>query len=732
MLNEIIYTRCGTGRDLLKKGAAVPNQGYKCHSCSEAIFSDGSVLDFQFLRTVAGIPHPFSEPGFVDDAYLYYVPEKGKPLFQNFHPIPDSKGRAGNFISQIFVGDLGFYPCEAFGSRDWDAKLKSEDYYYGFREDAPPWLIQRKTPLAPGKINFEAAGRFISQGRSEILKAAVWFLFKQYALPPEDRKYLIIKDTTENIELWIAAIEYAFPPETACTIPFATRMTEAAATGGTRGNRYFIGANGLSAASTEENPEKRLKAMIVGIDVRDQAVTTLRVLPAYPYCLLDGMQKTVLFEADDTIGESYFSLITTFSESHKRFIAFLSDIPGLKVSQDIISLYHAYRYLYLTDDKSWTCAELVRCLELFLNYKNLPAGEAPVKKAVSHIDIMLQQDEANGYRLFNVLRKLKAAAEGDLCAAALKVFQNKLISDGPGLKQSLELIKTQPFAQEAFSKLTSDESVGKYQELIARCNSAQGDRILETYREALKFMNQKMSGNGIKLITGLLEQGIRTNDREGAAKIIRNFIHSNGDLADIVFPLAVKYRDDPQKSDLLWERISVIYTADISEKEFALFCRFVKEQGFTAQIENLLCDRIKQGGDIAWLYRIFSETYPPPVPYPGGEKFFREIAEAVEDISGISLILDQLNGAGLDERVLVSLYDEIDEHRPVIIKPNSLEDKIGRKILLTRPKKANCTHSRCGILLSNIFSYSRQPEKIKGIIVEAYKHGQISAGKNFA
>jgi hypothetical protein len=61
-----------------------------------------------------------------------------------------------------------------------------------------------------------------------------------------------------------------------------------------------------------------------------------------------------------------------------------------------------------------------------------------------------------------------------------------------------------------------------------------------------------------------------------------------------------------------------------------------------------------------------------------------------------------------------------------------LEDKIERKILVNCPKKANCTHSRRGILLSNIVRYSRQPEKIKDIIGDVYKHGQILVGKNFS
>jgi hypothetical protein len=732
MLNEIIYTRCGTGRDILKKGAVLVNEGYKCHSCSEALFSDGSVLDFQFLRTIAGISHPFSEPDFVDDAYLYYVPEKGKPLFQNFHPIPNSKGRAGNFISQIFAGDPGAYPCEAFGSKDWDAKSLKEDYYYGFRENAPPYLPQRRVPLLPGEINFEAAGRFIAQGRGELLKAAVWFLFNQYALPPEERKYLIVKDKTENIELWIAAIEYAFSPQIACTISFATRMAEAVSTGGAKGNRYFIGANGLSVALSEENPEKRLKAMIVGIDLKDPAVNTLRVLPAYPYCLLDGIQRTVSFNADNSINEYYYDLITGFNDNHKEFTTFLSSIPGMKVSKDIIKLCDAFRYLYLIPYASWSCAELIGHLELLMNYRNITADETPVKKIVSHIGSMLQKDEVNGYRLFDILRKLRVVNEPELCTAALKVFLYNLCIGSPGIKQSLEHIKKQPFAPDAFFELVSDESVGKYQELIAQSDRAQAERILEIYGEALKFINQKMGAGGIRLIGDFLERSIKTNDREAAAKTIRNFIHNNGSVVDIILPLAGKYKNDREKSELIWQCTTDIYAADLSRKDFDALCVSMLEQGFLAQIENLLCGKMKKGEDKELLFKIFRNTYKAPIPYPAGERFFREIIGEADNVSMFSKIIDQLDETGLDERVLVSLYDVLDKKLSPLVKPDSLEDKLERKLLAHCPEKADCSHSKCGILLSNIVRYSKQPEKIEEIIRTNFEKGEIFAGKNFA
>jgi hypothetical protein len=88
MLNELIYTRCGTGRDILKNGTPQTGEGFKVHSCSEALLKDEA--DFSFIRNIAAVSHPFKEPDFMEDAYLYYVPEKGSPCsrISTLSPIP--------------------------------------------------------------------------------------------------------------------------------------------------------------------------------------------------------------------------------------------------------------------------------------------------------------------------------------------------------------------------------------------------------------------------------------------------------------------------------------------------------------------------------------------------------------------------------------------------------------------------------------------------------------------
>lgn len=45
---------------------------------------------------------------------------------------------------------------------------------------------------------------------------AIAFIISQYSLPPEERKFLVIKDENSKlIEFWVAAIESAFSPRMA-------------------------------------------------------------------------------------------------------------------------------------------------------------------------------------------------------------------------------------------------------------------------------------------------------------------------------------------------------------------------------------------------------------------------------------------------------------------------------------------------------------------------------------
>ena len=87
MYNELIYTRCGEGIDILRGRNPIKNSGFKVYSCSTEVTENGCA-DLPFLNAVAQSKEPYADPSFMDDAYLYLTPDLGGKFLLNFHPIP--------------------------------------------------------------------------------------------------------------------------------------------------------------------------------------------------------------------------------------------------------------------------------------------------------------------------------------------------------------------------------------------------------------------------------------------------------------------------------------------------------------------------------------------------------------------------------------------------------------------------------------------------------------------
>ena len=350
MFSELIYTRCRQGIDL-KTGKVIMADGFKVYTCSESLLDGEKETDTALLFHVAQGKQSYSDPTFMDNAYLYVTPDRGDPIFVEFHPIIFDKNRTGeysqrpgNFINHLLVGDIvNFYPHELFGDTTiWNAKTLGEAYYY---ENEPTNLPVRDDIVDPiGQIDFVELRAFIHDGRREALKAAVSFLISQYTLTPEERRFLVIRDeSSSNIELWIAAIQYAFSPRIACSIPFATRLDKFTTT-----NRYMVNLIGdYQSQINLQDPNKKLryKAMIVGVDERDRANVALSRPQANSiFVLLDGKEKKAMFDADTS--NKYYDFITNFDESHQVFCRQFLQMFGLNSpSAEVFQILDVYQQL---------------------------------------------------------------------------------------------------------------------------------------------------------------------------------------------------------------------------------------------------------------------------------------------------------------------------------------------------------------------------------------------------
>lgn len=320
MYYDLIYTRCRYGVDILHSGQPIRNDGFKIYACSSILYKS-SLVDLLLVMNSLQKKQSLHVPDFMDDAYLYTVPDIGLKFLNVFHPVPydlsvtgDFSKTPGMYLNHAIVGDFEeIYPFETFHDRTvWTAQENNEAYYY---EQEPSDLSPRElVPVSGGRYSFSDIGTFIREGRQELLKKAVAFLIEQFRLPPNQRKYLIIKDeSSENIEMWIAAVELAFSPKIASNLSFATRMDKFAST-----NIYYVDDAGLFSQQQQnsEGTHTRLRAMIVGVVSKDKS-NTVRTANNSSYVVLDGEKKTANFDSD--ISGRYYGLISGFNDMHERF-----------------------------------------------------------------------------------------------------------------------------------------------------------------------------------------------------------------------------------------------------------------------------------------------------------------------------------------------------------------------------------------------------------------------------
>ena len=219
MLDQVIYTRCKPARELKNKGRVnYQSDGYGVFSFSKELFEDARIIDYEkFVNHISkqnASKEGNKEFGLFNsyeygDAYAltHYISfEYSRPLCTELRK--DGLGhRPGNFIKQVFIGDLKGYPAEWFGAEAFDAYKKNDNFYY-IDGESPLYPQVNDTPKG-GYINRDKVRTFVKDGRAEAVKAAVWFIIHEYEKPVGERRVLIIRDYPENVEFWVAAIGYA-------------------------------------------------------------------------------------------------------------------------------------------------------------------------------------------------------------------------------------------------------------------------------------------------------------------------------------------------------------------------------------------------------------------------------------------------------------------------------------------------------------------------------------------
>lgn len=535
MYSELIYTRCGEGIDILRNGNTIKSSGFKVFACSSELTTKKDE-DLQFLNVTAQCKFPYTEPAFMDDAYMYTVPDIGNKYFLDFHPIPVDRNaegnyshRSGNFINQVFIGSfVNTYPYVLFGNSSvWDAKEKGEAYYY---ENSPAQLPLREDFVVDtGSVSFDDISAFISVGRRETLKKAIAFIISQYSLAPEERKFLVIKDeNSSNIELWIAAIESAFSPRMASGLSFATRLDKFVNT-----NRYTVNIEGRYQPQMNlQNPNQkmRLRAMIVGVDERDRTnASAVRALPNSPFVVLDGKNKTMSSDFDTT--NAYFQIATAFNDVQRSFCSEYMQMFELAApTEAVFKLYSAYSSI-AGFYKNNRLEELITAISILKQFRLvrtvfLENLYGYVKK---HIPEFLVQDPGAAFTIMEWLR-IQAPVVGDTTFSTdfvnliCQTYANCIYLTPQNESTAVfhNTIKKSGYVNLAMDHFVSHDVFSAYQNVIQAYTPNDWISFLNIYLDVLGRIRVFVDSVNV-ILPASVRALIVVNDQNNALKIVSQF-----------------------------------------------------------------------------------------------------------------------------------------------------------------------------------------------------------------
>ena len=304
---EIIYTRCAPSYSLT--GEVVRSGGYGIYSISKACLPSQEQEAFinKILQT-----YQYSGDCPASEFYYYVALNDNDGILGRFVPRGEATQEdleAGvdtraSHTAQFLLGTFARYPFEIMGSRYFDADKKSYRFYY--RKE--PTRQNEKifdSEVPSGSITRKRAMQFAMDGRVEAIQAAVSMLLEQFELPKKERKILLIEDSEENLQLWIAAIGYSFPVRLSRQIGFSTCLYRA---GKENANFYYTykrnGSYCLNANISDPGVERTPWVMIAGANPKD----SLYIRPSKwePYAVINGSTKKAEFECQPEIMNSQY------------------------------------------------------------------------------------------------------------------------------------------------------------------------------------------------------------------------------------------------------------------------------------------------------------------------------------------------------------------------------------------------------------------------------------------
>lgn len=637
MLNQLIYTRCMPHRDLKNKGQVVRADGFGVFSMSQELVTNPPVSNYDFLQTRLAVQNGAKETSVTGLFNSYeYTAISSKVYALSFEvarphckePRKNGQGhRTGTYIKQCLVGVPGDYPFKWFGASVWDAHLKSENAYYLDENPSaePAWLSTVQDMPNGSYITVERIKQFVNAGRAEAVKAGIWFLLHEYAKPENERKVLLIKDIPENVELWIAAIEYALSAEMAQKVTFSTNKTKL----GTQIDNilfFYTGDSGkfYPMRNNSVTQTRHPYNMIVGYHPKDNFCASVKQMPTSNFVMIDGTTNTASFATDESIRSAYYNAAVQYDADIIDFTSVvLPSLPLDAITDKIPELYDAYKYLLDSNHRveKWTYREAITELQSFTQY-GIPKNDALnmyiLGEGIRGYQRFAAEDQRNNFEflkvLWNLAKLAKRTGEVTGCLAdQLIAGMMNLKTSGNALTDSWSAIKAgevEIIVRPALQDLFNDGDLTSYSNQFEGAPSSAVSTILEMYYDMLS-----LERNGIKSILESNEKYqfvckglIALIDDRSALRNALNGISGSDDVVNAVALSVSQYFEQykPAKTEVWWDSIIDLSGGNVMELCKTL-CKSSKIN--IDMIEHLLANAVLKAGKCERdIYRAFDDS----------------------------------------------------------------------------------------------------------------------------
>lgn len=615
MLNQVIYTRCSPHRELKQNGKVSFSSGFGVFSMSRELFGQLNATELDILGhsySMKNGSNPLKEIGLFH-SYEYKMMHPGCYAMTFEFSRPIGMDRGGNYVKQSLIGAPEGYPYEWFGAENWDACKKEESAYYlnsSAREEAP-FLPQCDPRPKNGNITLDAIRRFVSDGRQDAVKAAVWFVQNEMKKPENERKVMLIRDTSENVQFWIAAIQRAFSPELAAQISFSTNISRLNAQPDAA--LFYCTDQAGNFRQFMNNPTQFTRhpyQLIAGFHPKDATCSVAKAFPNSNFVILEGVEKRAAFTTDASVpSAAYYRDLVLYDDNILDFCAEV--LPCLNVHSfdcDFTTLYDAYRYLL--DERhtgvTWSYSEAVRHLSALLgtgmpNRTDVAAylvGEC--LKAYPNLEA---EDRENGFRFAALAEKLASSIwqTSAIASAVLGQIRKYFLNFSSNESALIQIGRTLPGAlsnaseKAILSAVFDDASLQSYRRQILSSSAELASSLLDLYLKKRSLCGEQLD----KITENAIEYGFvcytllaMKDDHERLSRQIRQLSSSNKLLVSTAISCGNHLqKTDPKSAADWWDCFVTGAGGNLPD-----ICRNICRSGMgnLDTIEQMLASRIRK------------------------------------------------------------------------------------------------------------------------------------------